>query len=447
MRWKTQWKQLLLLLAVLVVLGVLQADQELKPLPDAVITTVQQRVETPKPQWTASGDGTMLVNAFQTYGFVAFSFVVLMAAQNLVQLRTPIQLTRYPTWKAYRKRTFCRLMAFSTVFWAIASALLFVVERTALLTGLAERYFITRQFYFVPFAVYIVHMLLCTALLCLYQTKAVFAKHYIVTQAIPMLFFVASGVQQGTWIQQISPFSFPVYDGLPEGGWIRVVLTYALCFAQSPVLRQSAYSVHDAYALALGNPVQMYACGYGSQWNSFSYCYLAMLILTGVFVYSNCYAYPEGFRTLSILRFGSERSYWKHTMRRNGKYVAFASAVPLLCVFAANAVGTVKHGLGTVQVVPYDSFSAVYVLLWVKLFAFLGMLIVFAEVFSQTISRAGIIGILVVVTVILFSIDLLQQQSALLAIGSWQQQLIAILVFVVVQAALLIYGTRRPLKI
>ena len=67
--------------------------------------------------------------------------------------------------------------------------------------------------------------------------------------------------------------------------------------------------------------------------------------------------------------------------------------------------------------------------------------------FCQTISRAGIIGILVVVTVILFSIDLLQQQSALLAIGSWQQQLTAIFVFVVVQAALLIYGTRRPLKI
>ena len=104
MRWKTQWKQLLLLLAVLVVLGVIQADQELKPLPDAVITTVQQRVETPKPQWTASGNDTMLVNAFQTYGFVAFSFVVLMAAQNLVQLRTPIQLTRYPTWKAYADR-------------------------------------------------------------------------------------------------------------------------------------------------------------------------------------------------------------------------------------------------------------------------------------------------------------------------------------------------------
>ncbi|MBU5490467.1 hypothetical protein [Butyricicoccus intestinisimiae] len=217
--------------------------------------------------------------------------------------------------------------------------------------------------------------------------------------------------------------------------------------AQSPVLRQSAYSIHDAYALALSNPVQMYACGYGSQWNSFSYCYLAMLILAGVFVYSNSYAYPEGFRTLSILRFGSERSYWIHTMRRNGKYVAFASTVPLLCVFAANAIYTVKHGLGAVKFVPYDCFPIVYILLWVKLLAFLTMLIVFAEVFSQTISRAGIIGILVVVTVILFSIDLLQQQSALLAIGSWQQQLIAILVFVVVQAALLIYGTRRPLKI
>lgn len=217
--------------------------------------------------------------------------------------------------------------------------------------------------------------------------------------------------------------------------------------AQSPMLRQSAYSVHDAYALVLSNPVQMYACGYGSQWNSFSYCYLAMLILAGVFVYSNCYAYPEGFRTLSILRFGSERSYWKHTMRRNGKYVAFASVVPLLCVFVANAIGTARHGLGAVKFVPYDSFPVVYILLWVKLFAFLGMLIVFAEVFSQTISRAGIIGGIVVVTVVLFSIDLLQQQSAMLVIGSWPQQLIAILVFVVVQAALLIYGTQRPLKI
>lgn len=117
MRWKTQWKQLLLLLLVLVVLGVIQADQELKPLPDAVITTVQERVEIPKPQWTASGNDRMLVNAFQTYGFVAFSFVVLMAAQNLVQLRTSIQLTRYATWSAYRKRTFCRLMGFSTVFY------------------------------------------------------------------------------------------------------------------------------------------------------------------------------------------------------------------------------------------------------------------------------------------------------------------------------------------
>ncbi len=217
--------------------------------------------------------------------------------------------------------------------------------------------------------------------------------------------------------------------------------------AQSPMLRQSAYSVHDAHALVLSNPAQMYACGYGSQWNSFSYCYLAMLILAGVFVYSNCYAYPEGFRTLSILRFGSERSYWKHTMRRNSKYVAFASAVPMICVFAANAVGTARQGLGAVKFVPYDRFPIVYILLWVKLFVFLGMLIVFAEVFSQTISRAGIIGVIVVVTVVLFSIDLLQQQSAMLAIGSWTQQLLAILVFVVVQAVFLIYGTRRPLKI
>lgn len=217
--------------------------------------------------------------------------------------------------------------------------------------------------------------------------------------------------------------------------------------AQSPVLRQSAYSVHDAYALALSNPAQMYSCGYGSQWNSFSYCYLAMLILAGVFVYSNSYAYPEGFRTLSILRFGSERSYWIHTMRRNGKNAAFASAMPIVCVFVVNAIYTVKHGLGAVKFVPYDCFPIVYILLWVKLLAFFAMLIVFAEVFSQTISRAGMIGILVVVTAVLFSIDILQQKSAILTIGSWPQQLLAVLVFVVVQAVFLIYGTRRPLKI
>lgn len=46
MRWKTQWKQLLVLVAVLTVLGILEADQELKPFADAVYTTVQEKVET-----------------------------------------------------------------------------------------------------------------------------------------------------------------------------------------------------------------------------------------------------------------------------------------------------------------------------------------------------------------------------------------------------------------
>ena len=231
MRWKTQWKQLLALAVVLTVLGVIEADQELKPAADAVYTTVQEQVETHKMQWTASGDDTMLVNACQTYSFVAFAFVILMAAHNLVQLRTPMLLTRYRTWRAYCSAVFGRLMAFSTGFLAVVTALLLLAEQTALYTGLAERFFIAKQFYPKAFAVYVLHMLLCTAMLCLYQTKAVFARHYVLTQAIPMLFFVASGTVKGTWIQQISPFSFPVYDGLPEGGLPRVVLTYAVCFA------------------------------------------------------------------------------------------------------------------------------------------------------------------------------------------------------------------------
>lgn len=76
MRWKTQWKQLLVLVAVLTVLGILEADQELKPFADAVYTTVQEKVETPKIQWMANGNEVMLVNACQTYSFVAFSFVL-----------------------------------------------------------------------------------------------------------------------------------------------------------------------------------------------------------------------------------------------------------------------------------------------------------------------------------------------------------------------------------
>lgn len=231
MRWKTQWKQLAVLLAVLVALGVIQVDQELKPFADAVYTTVQERVETPKVQWTASGSDVMLVNACQTYGFVAFGFAILMAAHSLVQLRTPMLLTRYPTWRAYQRSTFCRLMAFSVAFWCIATALVMLAEQTALYTGLAERLFIAKQIYPKAMVFYIVHMILCTAMVCLYQTKAIFARHYIAAQALPMLFFVASGAVQGTWMQQISPFSFPAYDRMPEGGLLRVVLTYVVCFA------------------------------------------------------------------------------------------------------------------------------------------------------------------------------------------------------------------------
>ena len=230
MRWKTQGKALLALIILLAAIGVVQVDQELKPFDDAVYTTVEEQVETPKKQWTADGTDVMLVNACQTYGFTALSFVVLLAAHNLVQLRTPMMLTRYPTWRAYCTATFRRLMAFSLVFLALATALVLLAEQTALLTGLAERLFIAKQFYPVPMLVYAVHMVLCTAMVCLYQVKAVFARRYVAAQALPMLFFVVSGMVQGTWVQQISPFSFPVYDGLPEGGLLRVVLTYAVCF-------------------------------------------------------------------------------------------------------------------------------------------------------------------------------------------------------------------------
>lgn len=231
MRWKTQWKQLLVLIAVLTVIGVVEVDQELKPFADAVYTTIQERMETPKAQWTAGGDEIMLVNACQTYSFVALCFVLLMAAHNLVLLRTPMLLTRYPTWRVYRRTSFCRLMIFSVVFLTVAITLVMIAEQTALITGLAEHLFIAKQIYPKALLLYAVHMLLCTAMICLYQTKAIFARHYLLTQALPMIFLVVSGVIKTRWLQMLSPFSFPVYDRMPEGGLLRVVLTYAVCFA------------------------------------------------------------------------------------------------------------------------------------------------------------------------------------------------------------------------
>lgn len=122
-------------------------------------------------------------------------------------------------------------MTFSVVFLSIATALVMLAEQTALVTGLAERLFIAKQIYPKALLLYAIHMVLCAAMVCLYQTKAIFARHYLLTQALPMLFFVVSGTVQGTWIQQISPLSFPVYDRMPEGGLLRVVLTYVACFA------------------------------------------------------------------------------------------------------------------------------------------------------------------------------------------------------------------------
>ena len=230
MRWESQWMKLLVLVIVLALVGVIGVDQELKPFTNIWYTTEQERLEAIKVQWTASGDEMMLVNPCQTYSFVGFSFVFLMAAHNLVLLRTPMQLTRYPTWSAYRRTVFGRLMVFSLLFLGIVTTLVVLAEQYVQYLGLAKLIYISKQIYPKAMTLFALHMVLCTAMVCLYQVKAIFARNYLLTQALPMVFFVASATIRGTWIQRISPFSFPVYDRMPEGGLLRVVLTYAVCF-------------------------------------------------------------------------------------------------------------------------------------------------------------------------------------------------------------------------
>lgn len=215
-----------------------------------------------------------------------------------------------------------------------------------------------------------------------------------------------------------------------------------------PNLRNAAsYSVHDTIALVLCNPAQMYTCGFGDPWNVFSGCYLAALLCIGTFVYSNSYAYPEGFRVMSILRFGSEQKYWASAMRRNWKNILFAVTVYTACVAVFCTVFQFRQGFGAVRFVPYDQFAAVYLLLWCKLLAAFSLLAVFAEAFAQRLPRAGIIGVMVVGIVLLFSVDILQQAGTFFVIGSWQMQAKAIIVFLAVQAALFVYGRLRSIRI
>lgn len=230
MRCKAQWKYLLLLFVTLTLIGIYWVDQELKPAPDAVYTTVQERIDTPKLQWSPDGSDTMFVNSFQTYGFIAFAFLFLMAAQNLVHLHTPMMLTRYQTYYGFRWKVFCNLFKFSIVFLSIATILLLLAEQTASFTGLGNCVFIAKQIYPTALAMYILHMLLCTAMVCLYQSVVFLTHNYVLSQIIPMLFFIASSFMQGTWITKISPFSFPVYDSIPKDKLWWSVLTYVVCF-------------------------------------------------------------------------------------------------------------------------------------------------------------------------------------------------------------------------
>lgn len=214
-----------------------------------------------------------------------------------------------------------------------------------------------------------------------------------------------------------------------------------------PVFRNVAYSLHDALALLGCNPTQMYNCGFGNSWNTFTNYFLVILICAGVFVYSNSYAYPEGLRTMSILRFGSENQYWKYAMRRNLKNVLFASTAYIILEFAFCAAFQYSRGFGEIQHVPYDHFAITYVLFWIKLMAVLSLVSMVAEVFTGRLPRAGIIGMIIVGVVLLLSIDVMQNQTALLAIGNWQRQVQAIVVFVAIQIALFAYGKVRSLKI
>lgn len=236
--------------------------------------------------------------------------------------------------------------------------------------------------------------------------------------------------------------------------YIAVSVLLSICsawsVAGSPVLagKDGGYSLHDAIALMWCNPKQMDACGLGGgSINEFFCCFLAVLICGGVFVYSNSYAYPVGFRTLSILRFGSERRYWAAAMRRNLSSALFAATGYVLAALACCALFQWKRGFGAVQFVPYGQYAVVYVLFWLKLLAVLSLVGVFAEVFAQRMARAGIIGAIVIAAVVALSVDIFQKRSAILAVGGWHMQAAALVGLLTVQAVLLIYGRLRPLRI
>lgn len=130
-------------------------------------------------------------------------------------------------------------------------------------------------------------------------------------------------------------------------------------------------------------------------------------------------------------------------MRWNLKNALFAATMYVAVIFAFCAAAQYTRGFGLVLFVPYGQFTIVYILFWFKLLAMLSLISVFAEVFAQRVARAGVIGGIIIVLVLLLFIDVMQKKSALLAIGSWQMQGVAIIGFLVVQILLLI--TRKRL--
>ena len=228
MRWKPAWKSLTLLVVGLAMIGVLEAHIELNS--GDTMRYVEGAAGIPQVQLSADGQTPMFVNACQTYAFATFYFVGLMAAHNLVQLRTPMLLTRYRTWRAFQRATFVQLMRFSAGFLVVTTGLLMTMEQIIPYTAFKHELFVANICSAKALIWYTIHMLLCTAMVCLYQTAVVLTKHHVLSQALPMLFFIGSGSSIGTFVQQLSPFSFPVYDRIPEGGLVRVIATYAVCF-------------------------------------------------------------------------------------------------------------------------------------------------------------------------------------------------------------------------
>lgn len=208
----------------------------------------------------------------------------------------------------------------------------------------------------------------------------------------------------------------------------------------------SSYSVHDSLALILCNTEQMYNCGFGNPWNQYSYNFLAVLLISAIFVYSNSYAYPDGFRTLSIFRFGSQKAYWFHTMKRNAKNILFAATVYMGIVLVLCFLNQFQYGFGTVAFVPYQHYILTYVLFWLKLMMCLFLIIIFAEVFTGRFPHVGIIGGIIIFIALLLSIDLFQKR-VILVIGDWQTQIKVMIGMLFVSFVLLIYGKIVGLRI